>query len=62
MTGNAVTAKAIVKTADLKRMADIAKAKNVTVWIEVDGMRIGVSPEMPVLKATKPVVDYELDL
>ncbi|WP_454745169.1 hypothetical protein [Ciceribacter selenitireducens] len=51
-----------MKTADLKRMADVAKAKNVTVWIEVDGMRIGVSPEMPALKTTKPLIDYEFDL
>lgn len=57
-----MTVKALVKTADLKRMADIAKAKNVTVWIEVDGIRIGVSPEMPALKSTKPRVDCEIDL
>lgn len=57
-----MTVKALVKTADLKRMADIAKAKNVTVWIEVDGIRIGMSPEMPALKSTKPRVDCEIDL
>jgi hypothetical protein len=54
-----MTSKAIVKAADLKRMANIAKANNVTVWIEIDGKRIGISPEMPAVQATKPLAKYE---
>ncbi|WP_162895192.1 hypothetical protein [Rhizobium terrae] len=38
---------ALVKQSDLKRMADVAKAKGVTVWIEVNGRRVGVSPDIP---------------
>lgn len=42
-----MTTPALVKSADLKRMADIAKAKGVTVWIEAtDGRRIVVSPDI----------------
>ena len=42
-----MTASALVKKADLKRMASIAKEQNVTVWIEVNGNRVGVSPDIP---------------
>lgn len=41
-----MTARAAIKAADLKRMADIAKSKGVTVWIEVNGQRVGVSPDI----------------
>jgi len=41
-----MTTPAIVRSADLKRMADIAKSKGVTVWIEIDGRRVGVSPDI----------------
>jgi len=54
-----MTAPAIIKAADLKRMAKVAKANNVSVWIEIDGKRIGVSPEMPALQGTKPLAKYE---
>jgi len=40
-----MTGAALVKASDLKRMADVAKAKGVTVWIEVNGRRVGISPE-----------------
>lgn len=42
-----MTAPALVKSADLKRMADVAKTKGVTVWIEINGRRVGVSPDIP---------------
>ena len=41
-----MTSPAIVRSADLKRMADVAKSKGVTVWIEIDGRRVGVSPDI----------------
>ncbi|NRQ14603.1 hypothetical protein [Ensifer sesbaniae] len=41
-----MTARAAIKAADLKRMADIAKSKGVTVWVEIDGRRVGVSPDI----------------
>jgi len=40
-----MTASALVKQSDLKRMATIAKEQGVTVWIEVNGKRVGVSPD-----------------
>jgi|UniRef100_A0A6H1ZB83 hypothetical protein len=40
-----MTAPALVRSSDLKRMADIAKAKGVTVWIEMNGRRVGISPD-----------------
>lgn len=42
-----MTSPALVRTADLKRMADVAKSKGVTVWMEIDGRRVGVSPDIP---------------
>jgi hypothetical protein len=51
-----MTTPALVKSADLKRMADIAKAKGVTVWIEtVDGRRVGVSPDIHDIHRPKAV-------
>ncbi|MDW9726353.1 hypothetical protein GOB91_29335 [Sinorhizobium meliloti] len=41
-----MTNPALVKSADLKRMADVAKSKGVTVWIEINGRRVGVSPDI----------------
>ncbi|MDW9843562.1 hypothetical protein GOB05_27000 [Sinorhizobium meliloti] len=41
-----MTAPALVKAADLKRMADVAKSKGVTVWIEINGRRVGVTPDI----------------
>lgn len=41
-----MTSPAIVRSSDLKRMADVAKSKGVTVWIEIDGRRVGVSPDI----------------
>lgn len=54
-----MTAPALIKASDLKRMAKVAKANNVSVWIEIDGKRIGVSPEMPAVQGTKPLAKYE---
>jgi hypothetical protein len=54
-----MTTPALVKAADLKRMADVAKSKGVTVWIEINGRRVGVSPEIPVATGTKPAEKYE---
>ncbi len=50
-----MTSPALVRSADLKRMADIAKSKGVTVWIEIDGRRIGVSPDIHNVNNPAPV-------
>lgn len=50
-----MTTPALVKSADLKRMADVAKSKGVTVWIEINGRRVGVSPDSQSATAEKPV-------
>ncbi|MBT9370313.1 hypothetical protein [Rhizobium sp. CSW-27] len=54
-----MTKSALVKAADLRRMADVAKTKNVTVWIEIDGRRIGISPEISVAQKENKVEPYE---
>lgn len=54
-----MTAPALVKSADLKRMADVAKAKGVTVWIEINGRRVGVSPDHPGTPGEKPVEKHD---
>jgi hypothetical protein len=53
-----MTSPALIKAADLKRLANLAKAERVTVWIERDGVRVGVSPEMPAVDKPKPVEKY----
>lgn len=40
-----MTTPALVKQSELKRMATIAKREKVTVWVEIDGRRFGISPE-----------------
>lgn len=54
-----MTARAAIKAADLKRMADVAKSKGVTVWMEINGRRVGVSPDLPSTPEEKPVEKYE---
>lgn len=54
-----MTTPALVKSADLKRMADVAKSKGVTVWIEINGRRVGVSPDIPTSTDKKPVAKDE---
>lgn len=54
-----MTAPALVKSADLKRMADIAKTKGVTVWIEINGRRVGVSPDIPKIHNPDEVDEVE---
>lgn len=44
-----MTASALIKESDLHRMARIAKRDGVTVWIEIDGKKIGVSPDIPAI-------------
>ncbi|MBP2238091.1 hypothetical protein J2Z31_004618 [Sinorhizobium kostiense] len=50
-----MTTPALVKAAELKRMADVAKSKGVTVWIEINGRRVGVSPDIQSAISEKPV-------
>lgn len=39
-----MTKPALVSQADLMRMAAVAKRTGMTVWVEVDGRKYGVSP------------------
>lgn len=50
-----MTASALVKQSDLKRMATIAKEQGVRVEIEVNGKIIRVSPDIPDTHNQKPV-------
>jgi hypothetical protein len=54
-----MTTPALVKSADLKRMADIVLAKGVTIEMEVAGKIIRVSPSVPDLHST-PTVDPDI--
>lgn len=39
-----MTKKCVVSQADLMRMAAVAKSTGMTVWVEVEGRKYGVSP------------------
>lgn len=55
-----MTAPALVRKADLKRMADIAKSEGVTVWTEgPDGRKIGVSPDTLLVNRKEEIDDAE---
>ncbi|PST19700.1 hypothetical protein C7U61_14490 [Rhizobium sp. JAB6] len=43
-----MTKRAFVSQAELQRMAKVAKLEGVTVWVEIDGKRFGITPEAPV--------------
>jgi hypothetical protein len=56
-----MTASALVKQSDLKRMASIAKSEGVRVEIEVNGKIIRVTPDIPDIHkggglASRPVI------
>lgn len=58
-----MTSPALIRKADLRRMAAIAKAEQVAVWIEIGGRRIGVSPDHPPVPDEKPLgKKKEIDL
>jgi len=42
-----MTKRAFISQADLQRMAKVAKLEGVTVWVEIDGRKVGVSPYVP---------------
>lgn len=48
-----MTAPALVKSADLKRMAEIAKQQGVRVEIEIDGKIIRVAPDIPTIHSSE---------
>lgn len=54
-----MTAPALVKSADLKRMADIALEKGVRVEVEVDGKIIRVAPDIPAIHSPAQPVKKE---
>ena len=55
-----MTTPALVRSSDLKRMADVAKSKGVTVWIEIDGRRVGVSPDIQDIHRSAAVDEPEV--
>lgn len=57
-----MTASALIKEADLTRMAKIAKRDGVRVEVEFNGRIIRVAPDIPAIHSDKPVappVDYD---
>lgn len=50
-----MTAPALVKQADLKRMAEIAKQQGVRIEIEIDGKIIRVAPDIPTIHSSDRV-------
>lgn len=51
-----MTTPALIKQADLKRMAEIAKTQGVRVEIEIDGKLIRVAPDIPVNHSIDDIV------
>lgn len=54
-----MSAPVLIKRSDLNRMADIAIARGVTVWIEINGKKIGVSPEPHTAEASRKVAKVD---
>lgn len=54
-----MTAPALIKQAELDRMAVIAKKRGVPIELEVDGRIFRVLPDIPDNHKPKPVVNYE---
>lgn len=54
-----MSAPVLIKRSDLNRMADIALARGVTVWIEINGKRIGVSPDFHKVEATRKIAQAD---
>ena len=50
-----MTKRAFISQADLQRMAKVAKLDGVTVWVEIDGKKVGVSPDIPETPKPKTV-------
>ncbi len=58
-----MTATATVKKADLRRLAAVAKETGLSAWVEVDGKKFGVSPDIPAInKATKVALPEDFRL
>lgn len=54
-----MTTPALVKSADLKRMAAAVKRDGVRIEIEVNGKIVRVTPDIPDNHRLKPVARYE---
>jgi hypothetical protein len=54
-----MTTPALVKSADLKRMAAIAKQTGMRVEVEKNGTIIRVAPDIPAIHKEQPVARYE---
>lgn len=56
-----MTGRAPVKKSMLHRMADVATERGVSVWVEIDGCRFGVSPSTTMNGIAPDSGDAELD-
>jgi len=54
-----MSAPVLIKRSDLNRMADIAIARGVTVWVEINGRKIGVSPDFHKMESAKKIAEED---
>lgn len=54
-----MTAPALIKQAELRRMAAVAKKDGVRVEVEVNGKIFRISPDIPDSHRLKPIEKYE---
>ena len=54
-----MTNRALIREADLIRMARVAKREGVTVWMEIDGKKTGVSPDVSANSRQEEIYDDE---
>lgn len=50
-----MTAKALIKQAEWRRMAAISKETGMTTWVEIEGKKYGVSPVIPEIHSQSKV-------
>lgn len=56
-----MTGRAPLKKSMLCRMADVAAERGVSVWVEIDGYRFGVSPSTATKETVADSEEAELD-
>lgn len=54
-----MTTPALIKQAELRRMANIAKSEGARVSVEVNGKIFTVTPDIPDNHKAKPIENYE---
>ena len=55
-----MTARTLIKTADAKRLAQIAKSEGIAVVVEVDGKKVSFIPETPAIHSQQAVDEKEV--